>query len=825
MATFKFGRAIDLHWNGYDIQGPAETVFSIPDQLYEEFDADIAPVEPTLVWIDTNEYLTLQNLIPTGGYVKAAIGTSPISVSTSSSTATISLNSGTASNGYLLAANGSGGTIWTPASTSSLTSVIGVSPISTVISGGTVSVSLTANYQTSGTYVTTVGGTSPISASGTTAITISIDSSILTAENATRIRTYVRNTTASTITKGSVVYLDGSNGTVPSIKNALANADATSARTFGIVEADIATNSNGYVTNQGLLSPLDTSGVADGAVLWLSPTVAGAFTTTKPAGPNHGVLVGIVVKGTSVGAGSIYVLVKNGAELDEIHDVNITSLANGQALIYSSSASVWQNQALPVSAVIGTSPASVSTASGTSTVSIVAGSINSTHLSTGSVGASQIIDGSVASAELATGAVTSAKIATGAVDSAALASNAVVAAKIAASSVTSGHIATGAVGSAALATGAVVSSAIATGAVTSGHIAAGAVGSAALATGAVVAASIAASAVGSAAIATGSINSTHFISQAVTTAAIGSGAATSGQLLQANGAGAAIFATIPTGATVSISEFTATGTWTKPAGASAVYVWLLGAGSGGGAGGRATATSTSPTNGAVSTGGGQNDKLFNASILPSTLTVTIGAGGAGGIGFSATTVAATGADGTDGGFTYFGVAGNEFLATGGGKIGAAVPPLTPAIYRSDAGGSLTTADLESQNNGSDLYGMGAGGGQATNVTNTTSIASLAVNSPGNRGYGIFYNITAALGATVAGGAGASATTGYGSGGGAGGSNNTASGLNSGNGGNGGAGYRGGGGGSGGGVWAASGTARNTGSGGAGGNGYALVISW
>lgn len=413
MATFKFGRAIDLHWNGYDIQGPAETVFSIPDQLYEEFDVDIAPVEPTLVWIDTNEFLTLQNSLPSGAYVKAAIGTSPISVSTSSNTATISLNSGTASNGYLLAANGSGGTIWTPASTSSLTSVIGVSPISTIISGGTVSVSLTANYQTSGTYVTTVGGTSPISASGTTAITVSIDSSILTAENAARIRTYVRNTTASTITKGSVVYLDGSNGTVPSIKNALANADATSSRTFGIVEADIPTNSNGYVTNQGLLSPLDTSTVADGAVLWLSPTVAGAFTTTKPAGPNHGVLVGIVVKGTSVGAGSIYVLIKNGSELDEIHDVNITSPVTGQSIIWSSTASVWQNALIGSASISASAITSGHISSGAvGSAAIATGSINSTHLSATSVGSTQLIAQSVTTAKIGSGAAASATVLT-----------------------------------------------------------------------------------------------------------------------------------------------------------------------------------------------------------------------------------------------------------------------------------------------------------------------------------------------------------------------------------------------------------------------------
>ena len=428
MATFKFGRNIDIHWNGYDIKGPADTVFSIPDQLYEEFNGDIAPVEPTLTWIDTNEFLTLKNSVPSGGYVAKVLGTTPVSISTTSNTSTISINSGTAGNGYLLVANGTGGTIWNPASTSGLTSVVGISPISAAITGGTVSVSLAANYQTAGTYASSVSATSPISASLSTAgvLSLSISSSLTSADSATRTRSLVRNSTASTIAKGSFVYIDGSNGTVPTIKNALANADATSARTFGIVENDITTNTNEYVTNQGLITGIDTSGLADGSVLWLSPTIAGAATTTKPAGPNHGVLLGITVKGGSVGNGSIYVFIKNGAELDEIHDVNISGLASGDILIYSSTASVWQNKTLAaagvqasgtyVNAVVGTSPASVSTTSGTSTVSIVAGSINSTHLSAGSVGASQIIDASIGSAELADGAVTTAKINAGSVD-------------------------------------------------------------------------------------------------------------------------------------------------------------------------------------------------------------------------------------------------------------------------------------------------------------------------------------------------------------------------------------------------------------------------
>ena len=109
MATFTFGRAIDIHWNGYDIQGTAGTVFSIPDQLYEEFDADIAPVEPTLVWIDTNEFQTLTNNV-SASTLSASF---PIALTTTTSGKTISLSSSTNPNGYLLAADGSGGIIFT----------------------------------------------------------------------------------------------------------------------------------------------------------------------------------------------------------------------------------------------------------------------------------------------------------------------------------------------------------------------------------------------------------------------------------------------------------------------------------------------------------------------------------------------------------------------------------------------------------------------------------------------------------------------------------------------------------------------------------------
>jgi hypothetical protein len=341
MATFKFGRAIDIHWQGYDIQGPAETVFSIPDQLYEEFDADIAPVEPTLVWIDTNEFQTLQNNVS----ASTLSATLPIALTTTTSGKTISFSSTTTPNGYLLTANGSGGVIFTPASTSGLTSVVGVSPISAIVSGGTVSVSLTANYQTSGTYVTGVVGTSPISATGTTSITVSVDQSVLTvaaASNAETLRTYVKNSSGSTITKGQAVYITGADGTNALIGLASASTEPTSSKTLGIAANTMTNNAFGYVIENGQLSNIDTSAATAGSSVWLGNTNGSIVFNSPPADPANSVYLGVVTK-ANVSTGEILVKVQNGYELNELHDVNAGSPADGEALIWQASTSQWVN--------------------------------------------------------------------------------------------------------------------------------------------------------------------------------------------------------------------------------------------------------------------------------------------------------------------------------------------------------------------------------------------------------------------------------------------------------------------------------------------------
>lgn len=159
------------------------------------------------------------------------------------------------------------------------------------------------------------------------------------------IYTIARNATGVTIPKGSVVYISGSNGTHPNISLARANAESTSARTLGFTAAAIANNATGSVMVSGYLDGLDTSAaVADGDPIYLSGTTAGGWTTTKPVAPTHLVYLGNVVL-DNPSTGKIYVKVQNGYELDELHDVLITSKADGDLLEYDSVSGLWKNAA------------------------------------------------------------------------------------------------------------------------------------------------------------------------------------------------------------------------------------------------------------------------------------------------------------------------------------------------------------------------------------------------------------------------------------------------------------------------------------------------
>ena len=156
----------------------------------------------------------------------------------------------------------------------------------------------------------------------------------------------------TTLTKAAyqAVRVSGAQGQRLAVEFAQANNDNNSADTIGIVCETIATNQEGFIQTVGQLEDINTTGSLqgetwiDGDVLYLSPTTAGALTNIKPTGATGHIVVMGYVEYAHASSGKIYVKIMNGWELDELHNVYITSPTDNQALIYESASSLWKNE-------------------------------------------------------------------------------------------------------------------------------------------------------------------------------------------------------------------------------------------------------------------------------------------------------------------------------------------------------------------------------------------------------------------------------------------------------------------------------------------------
>jgi hypothetical protein len=209
--------------------------------------------------------------------------------------------------------------------------------------------------------VTSTDGSVSIVSSGTTR-----DLSVAISASTTNVVVLVRNITGATLTKGTAVYISGATGQNPTVSKAQGNNDTNSAQTLGLMSADLANNSNGYVTVIGLITNINTNSYSDGQQLYLSPTTAGELTATKPHAPQHLVYVA-VVEHAHPSQGKLFVKVQNGYEMDELHNVSAQSPTTGQTLVYNSSTSLWEKNTVSLTAgVNGTLPLANGGTGGTS---------------------------------------------------------------------------------------------------------------------------------------------------------------------------------------------------------------------------------------------------------------------------------------------------------------------------------------------------------------------------------------------------------------------------------------------------------------------------
>jgi hypothetical protein len=174
-------------------------------------------------------------------------------------------------------------------------------------------------------------------------------------------RSWVIAATASTLqhqvkagqdmTKGQAVYVSSADGTNMIVSKASNVSEPTSSKTMGLINQNLATNGKGFVITEGLLAGLNTASATAGDPVWLGTNgnlIYGLI--NKPAAPAHLVFIGIVTR-ANVSNGEIFVRVQNGFELQELHNVAISSVADNNLLQYDSATSLWKNESLSTAGI------------------------------------------------------------------------------------------------------------------------------------------------------------------------------------------------------------------------------------------------------------------------------------------------------------------------------------------------------------------------------------------------------------------------------------------------------------------------------------------
>jgi hypothetical protein len=217
-------------------------------------------------------------------------------------------------------------------------------------------IAATASYVTeaeSGSFVTSVlaGGTpnviSVTKGNGTintiTVNNVTSASFAVTASEARNVVLIARNQNASTLQAGTLVHIVDAVGDNPIFNTASFDTETLSANTLGMLRTPAASGADVEVLVNGIVTGVNTDpalGYVAGDILYLSSS--GQFTRVQPQAPKQIVTIGQVLRAQQ-NNGSIYVNITNGWEIDELHNVAINNVADGDLLVYRSGSGLWTN--------------------------------------------------------------------------------------------------------------------------------------------------------------------------------------------------------------------------------------------------------------------------------------------------------------------------------------------------------------------------------------------------------------------------------------------------------------------------------------------------
>jgi hypothetical protein len=162
---------------------------------------------------------------------------------------------------------------------------------------------------------------------------------------------YVKNSSGSSIPKGTAVRFNGTDGASGHLLIAPFLADGTYPSTYfmGVTAETIGNGSFGQVMHFGELSGINTSGFTAGALLYASTTVAGGFQTTAPVAPNNIVLIAAAIN--SKNNGEILVRPTYGSNINQDEGVKIVSAATGD-LLQLQAGGLWENKTIDGAGIV-----------------------------------------------------------------------------------------------------------------------------------------------------------------------------------------------------------------------------------------------------------------------------------------------------------------------------------------------------------------------------------------------------------------------------------------------------------------------------------------
>lgn len=164
---------------------------------------------------------------------------------------------------------------------------------------------------------------------------------------------YAKNTSGGTINIGDACMFTGVVGASGKLTFGLAVSDGSVSYEYmmGVALENIDNNGFGFVTHFGLVRGWNTTGSTktipetwnDGDLLYFDPSYPGELTKTPPTSPAIHHPIAVVINAGSGGSGSVFVRMRSGENLSELHDVYVNgSLTDGDLLQYDGVDGRWE---------------------------------------------------------------------------------------------------------------------------------------------------------------------------------------------------------------------------------------------------------------------------------------------------------------------------------------------------------------------------------------------------------------------------------------------------------------------------------------------------